>query len=283
MNMAKIPLSKEEFNLIRGFIEENCGISLGDNKEYLMDTRLSGLLNEHGCSSFKDLYLKAKNDPRSGLRDKIVDAMTTNETLWFRDTYPFDVLKSTLLPEFHAEIKSGKRRTVKIWSAACSSGQEPYSTAMTIMEFAKSAVGFKSEVFEILATDISPSVLLSASSGVYDEFATKRGLPKKYLNTYFVKKGRFWSVNSDIRKPIKFKQFNLQSNFIALGKFDVIFCRNVAIYFSGDFKKELFSKIAKALNPGGFMFLGGSESLVGLSDQFQIINHKGGNYYKIGK
>jgi len=283
MNMAKKTLSKEAFNLIRGFIEENCGIALGDNKEYLMDTRLSSLLNEHGCNSFKDLYLKAKNDPRSGLRDKIVDAMTTNETLWFRDTYPFDVMKSTILPEFHAEIQNGKRRTVKIWSAACSTGQEPYSMVMTIMEFAKSAPSLRPEVFEILATDISPSALLSASSGVYDEFATKRGLPKNYLETYFEKKGRFWSVKSDIRKTIKFKQFNLQSSFIALGKFDVIFCRNVAIYFSGDFKKDLFLKIAKALNPGGLMFLGGSESLVGLSDQFQIIKHKGGNYYKVRK
>ena len=190
-----------------------------------------------------------------------------------------DLVRKTIL----TEIKNGKRRMVKIWSAACSFGQEPYSTAMTIMEFAKSATRFKPEVFEILATDISPSALLSASSGVYDEFAIKRGLSKNYQETYFVKKGRFWSVINDIRKSIKFKQFNLQSSFIALGKVDVVFCRNVAIYFSEDFKKTLFSKIAKTLNPGGYLFLGGSESLIGLSDQFQVIKHKGGSYYKVRK
>ena len=280
-DMTKPSLSKEEFKLIRDYIEENCGISLGDKKEYLLETRLSGLLNENGCSTYKDLYLQAKNSPRSGLRDKIVDAMTTNETLWFRDTYPFDVLKSEILPEYHSQMKTGKRRMVRIWSAACSSGQEPYSTVMTVMEFAKSTANIRPEAFQILATDISPSVLLSASSGVYDEFAIKRGLPKPYLDSYFEKKGRFWSVKNDVRKPITFKQFNLQSPFLSLGKFDVVFCRNVAIYFSEEFKKELFSKIAAVLNPGGYMFLGGSESLIGLSEQFQIIKHKGGSYYKV--
>ncbi len=279
--MTKPSLSKEEFKLIRDFVEENCGISLGDTKEYLLETRLSSLLSEEGCKTYQDLYQLARNNPRSGLRDKIVDAMTTNETLWFRDEYPFDALKSAILPEYHSEMKTGKRRRIRIWSAACSTGQEPYSIVMTIMEFAKAVVNFQPDSFEILATDISPSALLSASSGVYDEFAIKRGLSKPYLDTYFENKGRFWALKNDIQKPIKFKHFNLQSTFVSLGKFDLIFCRNVAIYFSEEFKKDLFSKIAKALNPGGYMFLGGSESLIGLSEQFRVIKHKGGSYYKV--
>jgi len=279
--MAKLSISTEEFKLIRDFIEASCGISLGNEKEYLLETRLSKLLKETGCTTYKELYLKAKNQPASGLRDRIVDAMTTNETLWFRDTYPFEILKLTILPEFLDEIRSGKRRGIRIWSAACSSGQEPYSMSITLIEFFKSQSGIPLNGFEIMATDISPSVLLMASAGVYDDFAIGRGLPKNYMDVYFEKKGRFWSVTNDVKKHIKFKQFNLQSDFSALGKFDVIFCRNVAIYFSEDFKRSLFAKIARALNPRGYLFLGGAESLIGLSDLFQMKKAKSGVYYQV--
>jgi chemotaxis protein methyltransferase CheR len=254
---------------------------LGDHKEYLLENRLSKLLTESGCKTYKEFYLKAKNEPQSGLRDKIVDAMTTNETTWFRDTYPFDILKQRIFPQFNQEALQGKRLSMRIWSAACSTGQEPYSTAMTLMEFAKGEKAYKLSRSDIIATDISPSAIFLATSGNYDDFAMERGLPPMYKNQYFEKKGRFWSVKDDVKRQIKFKIFNLQDTFASLGKFDIIFCRNVAIYFSAQLKKALFTKVANALNPGGYFFLGGSESITGFSDQFEMLKHKNGVYYRV--
>ena len=279
--MTKQTITKEEFILIREFIEASCGISLGDHKEYLLENRLSKLLTESGCKTYKEFYLKAKNEPQSGLRDKIVDAMTTNETMWFRDTYPFEILKQRVLPQFNQEALDGRRWNMRIWSAACSTGQEPYSTAMTLMDFARGEKQYKLAQCEITATDISPSAIYLATAGNYDDFAMERGLPAMYKSRYFMKKGRFWSVKEELKKLIKFKIFNLQDSFTSLGKFDIIFCRNVAIYFSAQLKKELFTKLAKSLTPGGYFFLGGSESITGFSDDFEMLKHNNGVYYRL--
>lgn len=281
--MTKQAFTKEEFNLIREFIEASCGISLGDHKEYLLENRLAKLLIESGCKSYKEFYLKAKNEPQSGLRDQIVDAMTTNETMWFRDSYPYDILKQRIFPQFNQEALKGKRQNIRIWSAACSTGQEPYSTAMTLLDFAKCEREYKQIRIEITATDISPSAIFLATSGTYDDFAMERGLSAAYKNQYFEKKGRFWSVKEGLKKHVQFKIFNLQDNFLSLGRFDVIFCRNVAIYFSSELKKELFTKIANSLNPGGYFFLGGSESITGFSNNFEMLKHGHGVYYRLNK
>ncbi len=279
--MAKISISSEDFKLMREFIEQSCGISLGDNKEYLVETRLSDILSEAGCETYKDLCIKAKNDPRSGLRDKIVDAMTTNETLWFRDKYPFDLLKSDILPAYSKEFASGKRKNIRIWCAACSTGQEPYSAVMTFMEYAKNSTPLKLDHLEVVATDISPSALYIANAGLYDDFAIGRGMTPAYQKSYFEKKGRFWAITNEVKKTIRFKRFNLQDSFMSLGKFDIVFCRNVAIYFSDQFKKGLFEKISKVLNKGGYFFLGGSETMSGHSDRFNILTYNRGLYYQI--
>ena len=279
--MTKTSITPEEFKHIREFIEQSCGISLGDNKEYLVETRLSDILSEAGCETYKDLCLKAKKEVRSGLRDKIVDAMTTNETLWFRDKYPFDILRNVIFPAYNKELLSKARQNVRIWCAACSTGQEPYSTVMTLFEYAKKPTMLKPDGLEIIATDISPSTLYIANAGMYDEFAMARGMPPAYMKSYFEKKGRFWSITEKVKKPIRFKRFNLQDNFFNLGKFDIVFCRNVAIYFSDTFKKQLFDKIANALNKGGYFFLGASESITGSSDRFHMLTHNGGVYYQL--
>ena len=279
--MAKISISLEDFKLMREFIEQSCGITLGDNKEYLVETRLSDILSEAGCKTYKELYIKAKKEPRSGLRDKIVDAMTTNETLWFRDKYPFNILKSVIFPIYSKEFVSSMRRNIRIWCAACSTGQEPYSAVMTLMEYAKNPIPLKLDYLEVLATDISPSALYIANAGLFDDFAIGRGMPPVYQKSYFKKKGRFWSITDEVKKPIRFKRLNLQDSFMSLGKFDIVFCRNVAIYFSDQFKKELFEKIVNALNKGGYLFLGASESMRGHSNRFHKLTHNGGVYYQL--
>ena len=279
--MSQTKITPEEFKQIREFIEQACGISLGDNKEYLVETRLSDILAQSGCKTYKDLCAKAKNEIRSGLRDKIVDAITTNETLWFRDKYPFDILKDIIFPAYDKELISKERQNVRIWCAACATGQEPYSVVITLMEYAKHSTSLKPDRLEIIATDISPSSLYIATAGMYDEFAMARGMPPAYMKAYFEKKGRFWSIADSVKQPIHLKRFNLQDNFLNLGKFDIVFCRNVAIYFSDPFKKELFNRIANTLNKDGYFFVGASESITGFSDRFHMLTHKGGVYYQL--
>ena len=277
----KIQIGNEEFRLLRDYIQKSCGILVGDEKDYLVESRLSNLVIQSGCTTFRDFYLKAKNEPQSGLRDKIVDAMTTNETLWFRDGHPFRILNEKILGEYREQVLQKKRSKIRIWSAACSTGQEPYSVAMTINEYLKKQTVLKPEMFEILATDISPTALFLAINGRYDNIAISRGLPQEMLDRYFEKNGRVTGIKDTIKKMVKFKKFNFQDNFTLLGKFDIIMCRYVAIYFSETFKRDVFSKMADALSPGGYFFLGASESMGMYSNRFEMLEHNKGLYYRI--
>ena len=274
--MTKQSFTKEEFKLIRDFIEASCGISLGDHKEYLLENRLSKLLTESGCKTYKEFYLKAKNEPQSGLRDKIVDAMATNETMWFRDTYPFEVLKRHLLPELGSKSTSALR----IWSAACSSGQETYSISMTVSEFSQSNPGALRRKVEIVGTDISPSVLTVARSGVYDDMSVARGLSEERRQRFFRQRDKAWELNTEIRGRTRFTDLNLLGSYALMGRFDIIFCRNVLIYFSADIKRNILTRMAQALNPGGYIFVGGSESPTGYCDAFEMVRLKEGVVYK---
>jgi len=273
-------ISADEFELLRGYIEEQCGIALGDEKAYLIETRLTKLMIENGCENFGEFYRLIKKDPRSGLRDKIVDAMTTNETLWFRDNHPFTILTEKLLPPLTDELRAGKRGPVRIWSAASSTGQELYSIAMTIQEYCRAHPGVEPGQFELLGTDISPSALFIATAGRYDPIAMKRGLPDSLRDRYFKQDGRVWILDEGIRKMATFKKFNLQDSTMGLGTFDIVFLRYVAIYFSDDLKKQIFSNITRVLSPGGHLIIGAVESLRGYSDAFELVTHAGGNYYR---
>ncbi len=274
-------ISREEFLLLRGYIHDTCGILVGDEKSYLVESRLKSLMNETDCKNFKEFYIHAKKNGGMGLRDKIVDAMTTNESLWFRDKHPFNSLQKTLLPEFLKNIKTGKKEKIRIWSAGCSTGQEPYSIAMTVMEFIRENHILHPSVVEIFATDISNSALFLAMNGKYDSFTISRGLPEEMKKKYFDADNDIYSIKADVKKFVEFNRFNLQDSFQSLGKFDIIFCRNVAIYFSQDFKKTLFSKYAASLNSGGTFFLGASESMLNYSSAFQTIKSDGAIYYKV--
>ncbi|MDD5674978.1 MAG: protein-glutamate O-methyltransferase CheR [Chitinivibrionales bacterium] len=276
-------LSDTEFKQLRNYIEKNCGIALGDEKAYLVENRLAGLLAQTNSASFDELLRKAVGQPELGLRDKIVDAMTTNETSWFRDQYPYEILDTTIFKQFSRELAAGRCKKVRIWCAACSTGQEPYSVALTLREFARKNPGSPLQNAELIATDISPSVLFLAIAGRFDQIAMSRGMPPEIRDRYFTSSGKVWVLNDAVRKMVTFKKLNLQDDFLSLGKFDLVFCRNVMIYFSDTFKRDLFKRIAALTQPGGVLFLGASESAVPYTDQFTMISENRHLYYKLRK
>ncbi len=280
-----IHLTNNEFDLIRDFIENKCAISINKNKKYLIENRLSKIVTTTGCKTFGEFHQKLKYMSKTeNILEKVIDAITTNETLWFRDQHPYNIFTESILPKFVAELKDKKRSKISIWSAACSTGQEPYSIAMTIHDYFKNIEYFmsSSDSINIVATDISNSALSKAIKGQYDEIAMNRGMPKHYLENYFNDKNTGWCVKKNIKDMVKFKQFNLMDPFLGIfDSFDVIFLRNVIIYFADHFKKELLTKIAKAMKPGGYLFLGSSETANTYTKMFDAINSKYGSYYQL--
>ncbi len=269
-----------EFKVISEYIEKHCGIRLTAEKTYLLKTRLTSLMAETGCSNFSQLHSKAVADKSNSLRDKIVDAMTTNETLWFRDSMPYQILREVLLPELAAPAARNGKSKLRIWSAASSTGQEPYSIAITINELMRTGA-LRTAPVEIIATDISPTALFLASAARYDSLAITRGLPQDIKTRYFTQEGNVWALNSDIKKMVTFRRFNLQDNFGTLGNMDIVFCRNVLIYFSEAFKKDILSRMAALLRPRGYLFLGASESIISYSNEYEMLRHRNGIYYRV--
>ncbi len=276
-----LTISSTEFDLFRDLIEKECGIAIGNEKAYLLETRLSKLLAENCCDNFSQFYAKTKSD--LALKNKIIDAMTTNETLWFRDNSPYITLKEHLFPQFAEQVRKGEKKQVRIWSAACSSGQEPYSMSIIAHEAAR--LGKGNELIQgglsITATDLSSSVLFIAKTGRYDPISISRGMPDDLRDRYFKQEGRVYVLDQSIKQMVQFQQMNLLKPFDGMGKFDIVMLRNVAIYFSAEFKTALFKKIAKILNPDGYLFLGASESLYGYSDDFTRLEYGSGSYYQV--
>jgi chemotaxis protein methyltransferase CheR len=236
---------------------------------------------EEGCMDFRKLHARAKADGMHKLRDKIVDAMTTNETLWFRDTSPFEALRTTILPKMYDEFKKGKRRDIRVWSAACSTGQEPYSIGITVRELARLAPSLCPTAVKIVGTDISSSALFLAMSGRYDQFAITRGLPEEYKVRYFTQNDRIWVLNNEIKSMVSFKKQNLQDPFDFLGAQDIVFCRNVLMYFSDQFKRDILSRIRRMLNPGGILFVGASESLLNYTGEYRMVRNGKSVWYTV--
>ena len=240
--------------------------------------------HESGSTSFGDFYRKLSTADQT-LRDKIVDAITTNETLWFRDGSPWRVMRDVILPEYLEYAAKQPMHKFRIWSAACSTGQEPYTIAMLIDEFCRLRGGttLTPDKFEIIATDISPSALFIAMAGRFDPISMKRGFVgeyEKYRDQYFTKKGTVSVINDSIKSRVKFQRFNLQDSYMSLGKFDLVFLRNVAIYFADALKRDIFDRIANQLHPQGIFFLGSAESLTGYSTRFEMKNHQQAVFYR---
>jgi len=254
-------INDPEYILMRKYIEEHCGIHLQDDKEYLIESRLSDLLAENGCRSFQEFHFKARTQDRTGeLRDQIVDAMTTNETSWFRDKNVWDYLREVAVPNLtDMAVRTGR---AKVWSAAVSTGQEAYSLLMLLEEaLAERGLATFLDRIGIFATDISTSALSTAMAARYDTIAMNRGLPEGKKNRYFTRDGNFRIFDQELRKRVEFRRFNLQNKFMFPARFDLILCRYVSIYFSDVFKQELFEKMSEVLKPGGVLLLGATESL----------------------
>ena len=274
--MTVITISDQEYRDFSRFLESQCGIVLGDSKQYLVRSRLSPLTTKFNLGSLSELLRDVVSGRNRELRVAAVDAMTTNETLWFRDTYPFAVLADKLLPEIAAN-----KRPIKIWSAASSSGQEPYSMAMTVLETQQRKPGMLPNV-SITATDISARMLDMCRAGVYDNLALGRGLSPERRRAFFEDAGEGkMKVNDNVKRLVNFRPQNLMDSYALLGKFDIIFCRNVLIYFSPDMKSKVLNQMANSLNPGGYLLLGASESLTGLTDRFEMVRCNPGIIYKL--
>lgn len=274
--MTNVAISDQEYRDFCKHLESKCGIVLGDSKQYLVRSRLSPLVNKFGLASLSELVKSVITGRNRELAVAAIDAMTTNETLWFRDTYPYEVLAHRLLPEL-----AKARKPIKIWSSASSSGQEPYSIAMTVAETQQRKPGMLSSV-SITATDISTSMLEACRQGIYDNLALGRGLSPERRRTFFEDAGDGkMRIKDNIKRMVTFRPQNLMESYSLLGKFDIIFCRNVLIYFSPDMKAKVLNQMAGALNPGGYLILGASESLTGLTDKFEMIRCNPGIIYKL--
>lgn len=275
--MTRAAPSIQDYQAFRALLEEACGIVLGDNKHYLVASRLGRLMTEEGVANLGELVERLKAGHNRQLRERIIEAMTTNETFWFRDIFPFDILKEQIFPD----LAERKIRTPRIWSAACSSGQEPYSISMIFQEYLATRPGGLNDV-RILATDISPAVLNEARAATYDSHALARGLSPERRQRYFLplRDGR-WQVRPEIRDRVRFSQANLLQPYSLLGRFDVIFCRNVLIYFSSASKTDILARMARSLNPGGYLFLGSSEAITQYSDEFELVRCPRGSVYRV--
>ncbi len=272
-------LEQTEFDEFRAFLQQACGISLGENKQYLVTNRVRRLLEEHGLHTFGELVRALKSNSNRRLKDQVVDVMTTNETFWFRDVYPFEHLKTELLPELMK--RPDDKGPVRIWSAACSSGQEPYSISMAVEEYKRRAMGVLHRGVQVVATDLSSIVLEQARSGLYDKLSVMRGLSPERRELFFEAVSETtWRIKAPLRERIEFRALNLLDSYALLGRFDIVFCRNVLIYFNAELKLKILQKIHASLKPGGVLFLGSSEGLGQASHLFSMVRCEPGIYYR---
>lgn len=267
-------MNPQDFAYLDKILRDGSGLSLTPDKAYLLESRLTPIAREKGLEDVAGLVAELRRTNDREMIRTINDAMTTNESMFFRDTKPFDQFKQVVLPELK-NSKPDKR--VRIWSAACSNGQEPYSLAMVIKEMGAELAGWN---FEIVATDLCRKVLQKAEDGLYSQFEVQRGLPITLLVKYFTQEGNNWRLKPEIKQMVTFKEFNLLDNPATLGKFDIILCRNVLIYFDENTKNEVLRKIRPCFTTGikGFLFLGSTESAQGVANIFSRIENYAGLY-----
>jgi len=269
-------LSAADYRVIQVFLSVACGIELKDDKQYLVKSRLLSLLGKHDVSSLAELAMLLQSNSTVGAKVKsaVIEAMTTNETFWFRDEKQFSLLQNTLLPDLFAK----KTGTLKIWSAACSSGQEPYSLSIVVLEALQAA--HKTKTVQIIGTDISEKILDEAKKAVYSELALSRGIDAQTKARYFEKNYAGYNLKAEVSNQVRFQQFNLLKPFAALGRFDIIFCRNVLIYFSNTVKHDIINRMADNLEPGGYLFLSSTESMPNGISSFTTVHAGNTCYYQ---
>jgi chemotaxis protein methyltransferase CheR len=275
--MTSFNITPAGFKQFSSFLEKSCGIVLTENKQYLVHCRLAKIMNQHAFSDLESLMQAMSRSSARDLNRLVIDAMTTNETLWFRDLHPYEVLKNKFLPEY---ISSSSSR-VKIWSAACSTGQEPYSMAMVATEYIEANASCKGAKVDVIATDISSEALELAKKGEYEAFALGRGLSDGRKAKFFTQsQNNSWVVSPQIKSSITFRAINLLDSYSMIDKVDIIFCRNVLIYFSAEIKQKIIEKMHAQLKPGGYLVLGASESMPRLINKFEMVHCRPGIVYK---
>ncbi len=265
-------MNSQDFEFVSQLLRKRAGIVLTGDKMYLLESRLAPLARKEGLPSIDDLIhvVRARREER--LIAQVIDVMTTNETYFFRDKTPFEHLKEAIFPLL-ATARRGNR--IRIWCAGCSTGQEAYSIAMLLDQNPNLTQGVP---VEIVATDISDRCLERARQGLFTQFEVQRGLPIQMLMHYFTQQDDHWRISERLRQQVTFRKLNLIETSQAIGKFDIVFCRNVLIYFDGPTKAEMLNRIADQVNPGGFLMVGASESLVGVSDAFDATQDRRGLY-----
>lgn len=266
-------MKTEDFEFLAGMLKERSGLMLTPDKVYLLESRLTPLARKRGLDTLDALILKLKFNRDESLWKDVTEAMTTNESFFFRDNTPFDLFKNHVLPAMEKSRSSQKR--LRIWCAAASTGQEPYSLAILLRE---NWMKWQNWRIEIVGTDICTQVLEKAKAGTYSQFEVQRGLPIQMLIKYFTQEGDTWRLNDDIRNMVTYRPFNLLSNFSGLGTFDVIYCRNVLIYFDQPTKKQVLERMRKVLAADGTLFLGAAETVLGITDAFRPVRGQRGMY-----
>lgn len=274
--MSDIELTDEEFRLFSYYIHKVSGIYLDSSKDYLIKNRLHRLVKSTCSHSFLELYTKVISDKSGQLEESVINIISTNETSFFRDRYPFEMLKEFILPEIINH--PNPNRSIDIWSTACSTGQEVYTMGIILKELLGSESPYN---INILGTDISNSVIESANKGSYNLIEMERGLNNSIKERYFHDRGDMWEVSDSIKSLTTFRQLNLLDDFDDLGEFDIILCRNVAIYFDETHKNSLFERLGKRLKSGGYLIIGATESITNVKSEFKMYRYEDSVYYKL--
>ncbi len=257
-------MNAPDFQFLIDVLKQRSGLILSPDKGYLIESRLLPIARDHGLDNIEDLVVKVRETKDEKLLVAITEAMTTNESFFFRDDKPFNIFREQTLPQLMA--LRGDKKQLRIWCAAAATGQEPYSLAMILKEEEAKLAGWR---VEILGTDLSIEVLEKSRVGLYSQFEVQRGLPIKMLMRYFEQVNEMWQIDPGIRGMVKYQQFNLLDDFRAFGQFDVIFCRNVLIYFDRDTKGDVLSSMSAQLAPDGALYLGGAETVLGITEAFK--------------
>jgi chemotaxis protein methyltransferase CheR len=266
-------VTPDDYDYLRTLLKARSGLVLSADKHYLVESRLLPVARKAGLFNLTGLVGRLKGADAEPLIVEVVEAMTTNESSFFRDRIPFDQFRDTIMPALLA-ARAGSRR-IRIWCAAAATGQEPYTLAICLKEMGKELRGWR---VEILATDLSQDVLEKAKSGIYNQFEVQRGLPVLMLIKYFSQVGELWQIAPEIRGMVKFMPLNLLHDFSHLGAFDVVFCRNVLIYFDQATKTDVLERIAAVTERDGYLVLGGAETVVGLTEAFGPLPDRRGLY-----
>ncbi len=257
-------MTPDDFEYVATLVKGKSGLVLTPDKAYLLDNRLMPVARNRAIESLEELVALLRSSNDAGLVTEVVEALTTNESFFFRDTHPFDTFRDAVVPELMQN--RADKKAIKVWCAAASSGQEPYSLVMVLNEMAAKLAGWS---YQVLGTDIDTTILAKAKAGTYSQFEVQRGLPVTMLVKYFTKEGESWVFKPEFREKVQYRYFNLLDDIKALGTFDVVFCRNVLIYFDKETKRKILEQICAMLPDDGKLFLGGAETVVGVTDEFK--------------